>query len=137
MSVKAALQDEDVVRGLAFGFKVLPGLVKAIESLFHHKKGKDRKEAVHFITNAAIAGAALGFNATGDTDVVKVLSTVQPVVSQSIDAIVDQFNTDGTFDKRSPVVVPVPSQPQQVKAVQPEQQAEQAAPQPVGYSADI
>lgn len=89
--------DKDITRAVGHGLKLLPFIVKSVEALFGKKNGKSKKQAVHDLTNAAIAGAALGFGVTGDTEIQNTLTQLRPVISTSIDAIVDGFNSDGTF----------------------------------------
>lgn len=99
MSLKGTLEDKDVAKSIGFGFRMLPAIIRGIETLFGKKTGQTKKQAVHDIANAAMVGVAMGYSATGDTQIANAVQTFQPVVSESIDAIVANYNADGTFAK--------------------------------------
>lgn len=87
--------DPDVVKASAVGLRLLPMLVRSIETLFGHAPGAEKKAAVVQLANAAVFGTALGLDVSGAGDAAQVVTSLQPIISDSIDGIVASFNQHG------------------------------------------
>jgi hypothetical protein len=87
--------DRDIVGGVGFGLKLVPGLVLAFETLFGRNTGETKKKAVETVVQDAMVGATLGFGISGDTETAGLISGFAPVVSTAIDSIVDNWNLKG------------------------------------------
>jgi hypothetical protein len=77
--------------------RLLPSFILGIETLFGKATGETKKQAVVQLAQASLAGAAVGYEVTGNDGTAQAIAGFVPVVSQTVDSIVADFNATGVF----------------------------------------